>query len=52
MLESYLDGDSIDGLKQKTDEVLENKVIDLRSGEAAILKFLQAKEAMLLKQLK
>jgi DNA topoisomerase I len=42
ILETYLDGNSIEGLKQKTKETLENEAIDLRSGEAAILKFLQA----------
>jgi DNA topoisomerase-1 len=41
VLESYLDGKSIEGLKQKTEEVLENEAMDLRDGERAILKFLQ-----------
>lgn len=40
VLESYLDGKSIEGLKQKTEEVLE-EAPDLREGERAILKFLQ-----------
>jgi len=44
VLESYLDGNSIDGLKQKTEEALESAV-DLRSGEVAILKFLQRRLA-------
>jgi DNA topoisomerase-1 len=43
VLESYLNGDSIEGLKQRTEEALESRTIDLRSGEAAILKFLQAR---------
>jgi DNA topoisomerase-1 len=45
VLESYLDGDIIEGLKLKTDEALENEAVDLRTGEVAILKFLQAKLA-------
>ena len=44
VLESYLDGNSIDGLEQKTEEALESAV-DLRSGEVAILKFLQRRLA-------
>jgi DNA topoisomerase I len=44
VLETYLNGDLIEGLKQKTEEALEQDV-DLRSGEAAILKFLQARLA-------
>ncbi len=42
VLETYLDGNSIEGLKQKTEEALEKEDVDLRSDEAAILKFLQA----------
>jgi DNA topoisomerase-1 len=41
ILESYLDGNLIAGLTQKTEEALEKKIVDLRPGEAAILKFLQ-----------
>jgi len=43
VLETYLSGDAIEGLKQKTKEALENEAIDLRDGETAILKFLQAR---------
>jgi DNA topoisomerase-1 len=42
VLEAYLDGNLIEGLKQRTGEGLEKETIDLRSGEAAILKFLEA----------
>ena len=42
MLESYLDGDIIEGLKRKTDEALESEAVDLRASEVAVLKFLQA----------
>ena len=42
VLESYLDGQTIEGLKQRTDQVLENEAIDLRASEKAILRFLQA----------
>ena len=45
VLESYLDGDIIEGLKRKTDEALESEAVDLRASEVAILKFLQAKLA-------
>lgn len=41
VLESYLDGKSIEGLKKKTAEALESEDVDLRDGEKAILKFLQ-----------
>ena len=41
ILETYLSGDAIEGLKQRTKEALESETIDLREGEAAILKFLQ-----------
>ena len=41
VLESYLDGNSIEGLKRTTEEALEKNGVDLRAGEAAILKFLQ-----------
>ncbi len=42
VLEAYLDGNLIEGLKERTVEELEKETIDLRSGEAAILKFLEA----------
>ena len=45
VLESYLDGAMIDGLKEKTAETLERKLGDLRSEEAAVLSFLQARLA-------
>ena len=45
VFESYLSGAAIEGLKQRTDEALENEAIDLHSGEAAILKFLQERLA-------
>ena len=45
VLESYLDGDIIEGLKRKTDEALEGDAVDLRASEVAVLKFLQAKLA-------
>jgi DNA topoisomerase I len=43
ILETYLSGDSIEGLKQKAKDALESDAIDLRDGEAAILRFLQAR---------
>jgi DNA topoisomerase-1 len=43
VLETYLSGDSIEGLKQKTEEALEKEDVDLRESERAILKFLQAR---------
>jgi len=42
VLESYLDGKTIEGLKQKTDQVLENEALDLRTSEKAILEFLRS----------
>jgi DNA topoisomerase-1 len=45
VFENYLAGNSIEGLKRETDEALGNKDVDLRSGEVAILKFLQARLA-------
>jgi DNA topoisomerase-1 len=45
VFESYLSGNAIEGLRQKTEEALENKAPDLRAGEAVILKFLQAELA-------
>ncbi len=41
IFETYLSGDSIEGLKQKTAEALEADEIDLEAGEKAILKFLK-----------
>jgi DNA topoisomerase I len=45
VLESYLDGNAIEGLKQKTEEAISEDLCDLRSSEAAILTFLQARLA-------
>jgi hypothetical protein len=45
VLESYLDGEIIEGLNRKTDQALESEAVDLRASEVAILKFLQAKLA-------
>ena len=45
VLESYLDGDIIEGLKRKPDEALESEAVDLRASEVAVLKFLQTKLA-------
>jgi hypothetical protein len=41
VLETYLKGNSIDGLKQRTREALGKEVINLASAEAAVLKLLQ-----------
>jgi DNA topoisomerase I len=41
VLETYLDGKSIEGLKHKAEEILEDQHVDLREGEKSILKFLQ-----------
>jgi DNA topoisomerase I len=43
VLETYLDGAMIDGLKQKTEKAIERKLGDLRSEEAAVMSFLQAR---------
>jgi DNA topoisomerase-1 len=43
VLETYLDGAMIEGLKQKTEEAIEGKLGDLRSEEAAVMSFLQAR---------
>ena len=43
VLESYLNGNTVEGLRQKTEEALESKAVDLQLGEKAILKFLQAR---------
>src|SRR5438045_1276706 len=41
VLETYLDGAMIDGLKEKTEQTLERKLGDLRSEETALMTFLQ-----------
>ena len=43
VLENYLDQKSIEGLKQITEEALENEDVDLRSSEAAVLRFLESR---------
>jgi DNA topoisomerase I len=43
VLESYLDGQTIEGLKQRTQEALEEQPLDLRESERVILKFLTAR---------
>jgi DNA topoisomerase I len=43
VLETYLSGAMIEGLKQKTEETLERKLGDLRSEEAAVMSFLQTR---------
>jgi DNA topoisomerase I len=43
VLETYLDGAMIEGLKQKTEETLERKLGDLRSEEAAVMGFLRTR---------
>jgi DNA topoisomerase-1 len=43
VLETYLSGAMIDGLKEKTEETLAKKLPSLRSEEAAVLSFLQAR---------
>jgi DNA topoisomerase-1 len=43
VFETYLSGDAIEGLKQKTAEALESDAIDLSSDEKAILKFLKGR---------
>src|SRR5205085_5286974 len=45
IFESYLGQKSIDGLKQMTEEALEREVVDLRSSEKAVLKFLESRVA-------
>jgi DNA topoisomerase I len=39
ILEAYLDGNSIEGLKQKAEEAVSRGRCDLRFGETAVLKF-------------
>jgi DNA topoisomerase-1 len=41
VLETYLDGDLIAGLRKTTEKTLENSLGDLRSEEAAVLAFLR-----------
>ena len=45
IFESYLSRQSIDGLKQMTEEALQQEDVDLRSSEAAVLKFLESRLA-------
>jgi len=45
IFESYLSRQSIDGLKQMTEEALEKDDVDLRSSEKAVLKFLESRLA-------
>lgn len=45
IFQSYLSEQSIDGLKQMTEEALEKENIDLRESEKAVLKFLEARLA-------
>jgi DNA topoisomerase-1 len=45
VLETYLDGNLIAGLKKRTEETLKDTLADLRAEEAAVLAFLQEKLA-------
>ena len=45
VLETYLDGDLIEGLKQQTEKTLSESLPDLRADEAAMLSFLQERLA-------
>jgi DNA topoisomerase-1 len=45
VLEAYLDGDMIEGLRQKTEEALSENLEDLRAEEAVVMSFLQEKLA-------
>jgi DNA topoisomerase I len=45
VLESYLDGNLIEGLKTRTEKTLEESLGDLRADEAAVLSFLQERLA-------
>lgn len=49
VLETYLDGGMIDGLRRKTAETLEENVQDLQTVEVAVMKFLQARLEMVKK---
>src|ERR1700736_2036409 len=43
VLDTYLEQKTIDGLKRTTEEALEKEDVDLRSSEAAVLKFLESR---------
>jgi DNA topoisomerase-1 len=43
ILENYLTGASIEGLKRKTEDVLQTQTMSLPDGEKAVLKFLKAR---------
>ncbi len=45
VLETYLSGEMMDGLRRKTEETLAKKLTDLRSVEAAVMSFLQERLA-------
>ena len=45
VLEDYLDGNLIEGIKQRTEKMIENSLGDLSSEEAAVLAFLREKLA-------
>lgn len=45
VLETYLSGEMIDGLRRKTEQALANNLPDLRSVEAAVMSFLQERLA-------
>jgi DNA topoisomerase-1 len=45
IFESYLSRQSIDGLKQLTEDALEKEAVDLRSSEASVLRFLEERLA-------
>ncbi|MDQ6625186.1 MAG: DNA topoisomerase IB [Verrucomicrobiota bacterium] len=45
VLETYLSGETIEGLKRKADAALEQNLPDLRSVETAVMKFLQQRLA-------
>ena len=45
VLETYLSGNMIEGLKRKTEEALAQNLPDLRSVEAAVMSFLQGRLA-------
>ncbi|MEO5718275.1 MAG: DNA topoisomerase IB [Chthoniobacterales bacterium] len=45
VLETYLDGNLIEGLRKQTEKTLEESLGDLRSDEAAVLSFLQERLA-------
>jgi DNA topoisomerase I len=45
ILQAYLDGNSIEGLKQKAEEAVTQSRCDLRTSETAVLKFSQTRLA-------